>query len=162
MHLTELVDKIDKELTYIESHIKKDIENANFTYHNMDGKDKDIISLKEQLSHIDIPKNLIMPELKVDFADLVDELESLRKRKDADLALLNKRSEDIIKLRKERDQEIRDEIEAIKEAKKLIKKEDFDGAERALQRVLNHKLDEKIVKIKEVVIYTIYHCYLDN
>jgi hypothetical protein len=33
------------------------------------------------LKHVDIPKDLIMEEFKLAFADLVDELEALQKKK---------------------------------------------------------------------------------
>lgn len=47
----------------------------------MDDKEKEIGVLQEQLKHLEIPKDLILPEFKLAFADLVDELETLQKKK---------------------------------------------------------------------------------
>ena len=46
--------------------------------------------------------------------------------------------------------EIHEEEAAIKQVEYLIGKEDFDEAERVLQRVVNHKMEDKLVKVKEV------------
>jgi predicted negative regulator of RcsB-dependent stress response len=58
-------------------------------------------------------------------------------------------------LRIEREAEINEEMAAIKEVEYLLEKEDFDAAERALEKVVNHKMDEKLVKVKEVSYYKI-------
>jgi len=53
-------------------------------------------------------------------------------------------------LREDRIKEIHEEEAAIKQVEYLIGKEDFDEAERVLQRVVNHKMEDKLVKVKEV------------
>lgn len=53
-------------------------------------------------------------------------------------------------MREDRVKEIHEEEAAIKQVEYLIGKEDFDEAERVLQRVVNHKMEDKLVKVKEV------------
>lgn len=74
---------MEKELGAVDEKIKKDIENVHLTYNNMDDKEKEVHAVQEQLKHVDIPKDLIMPEHRVAFADLVDELEELTHKKSA-------------------------------------------------------------------------------
>lgn len=53
-------------------------------------------------------------------------------------------------MRVEREQEINEEMAIIKEVEYLLEKEDFDGAERLLERVVNHKMEDKLVKVKQI------------
>ena len=55
-----------------------------------------------------------------------------------------------MKLNHARNAEINEENAAIKEVEYLLGKEDFDGAEKVLERAFNHKADEKLVKVKQV------------
>ena len=65
----------------------------------MDAREEEINTLREQLNSLDIPKDLVLPELKLAFADLVDELEALAKRKESNLLLLDHKQEELNKLR---------------------------------------------------------------
>lgn len=81
---------------------------------------------------MDIPQDLILPEFKVAFADLVDEIEALHKKVSSIEKVLTEKQSEIDLLRKERELEIKEEEEAINEVKTLLKKSDFDEAERVL------------------------------
>jgi hypothetical protein len=148
--LSNLVDKLDKDINHIEEVIKSDIEGAHLTYHNMDAKEKEMQGVREQLNRIDIPKDLVLPEFKLAFADIVDELDTLIKRKEQLFGLIQKKQDEVNKLRSDREQEIKDEEAAMKEVEALIAKEDFDEAERVLQRIVNHKMDEKLEKVQQI------------
>ena len=96
----------------------------------MDAKEKEIQALQDQLKNIDVKKDLILPEFRVDFADLVDELESLSKLYSSYYLILDDRQHQINRLRHEREQEINEENAIIKEVEYLIEKGDLEAAER--------------------------------
>lgn len=152
LQLTSLIEKLEKELKEVDAKIKHDIENAHLTYNNMDAKEKEILAVQDQLNHVDLKKDLILPEFKVDFADLVDELERLSKQYSSYYLILDDKLKQIHTMRVEREKEINEENALLKEVEYLIGKEDFDQAERVLERVINHKMEEKLVKVKEVSI----------
>ena len=79
----------------------------------MDDHEKEINDLKEQLNHLDIPKDLILPEFKLAFADISDELESFQKRKSSYHILLDQKQNEITKMKHEREAEINEEMAAI-------------------------------------------------
>lgn len=89
------------------------------------------------MTAIAIPVDLISPEFKLSFADLDDELTRLKHTKDELSTQFKHRLDEVSAVLVKRAKE---EDEAIGSAKKLMDKEEYEAALKALEKVLHDRL----------------------
>ena len=103
--------------------------------------------MKTEILKIEISLAIIPAEYKEQLQDLNDEILRTVEEKESLISQIESRLAEIDKALQKRCNE---EDEILKQAKILHEKEDYEGALKALEKVLYHKLQEKFLMVNSV------------
>lgn len=103
--------------------------------------EEDLKAIYNQLTDMDISvESMVKPEYREQLADLIEEIQETINIKTGLQELVEEKLQEMAHMKGQRDEEEEEESQVLAEAEQLMKKQDYDGALKVLERDMTHKV----------------------